>query len=289
MTLNGTVNNARTSNRIIYFGGTGTNTVAGVIQDNPNNPAGRMYVYTTGGTWILSNPANRYTGATFVQTNSTLVVNGRIAASTGGGVIVQNGGTLSGTGIILAATTNQSGSVLSPGPSVGTLTVNNNLTLQGTAVMEISRAGGVLANDRVAGVSTLNYGGTLIVTNAGGSPLQAGDSFKLFAATNYVASFASVIYPSGYTFTNTLATDGTISVLTAPVITSPTLSFAPSGSDWVFTWSGSGFKLQMQTNNLTAGLGTNWVDVPGGDTSGVSVPAPMPGILATFFRLISTP
>jgi hypothetical protein len=62
----------------------------------------------------------------------------------------------------------------------------------------------------------------------------------------------------------------------------PMLNCTPSGGDLVF----NGFKLQTQTNSLTVGLGTNWVDVVGGNTSGVSVP--VTASPTAFFRLIST-
>jgi hypothetical protein len=68
----------------------------------------------------------------------------------------------------------------------------------------------------------------------------------------------------------------------------PTLNYTHASGDLVFSWTGSGFKLQMQTNNsLTIGLSTNWVDVPGGDTSGVSVPVTTSP--TAFFRLVSPP
>jgi hypothetical protein len=65
------------------------------------------------------------------------------------------------------------------------------------------------------------------------------------------------------------------------------LSYKPAGRDLIFNWTGGGFKLQTQTNSLTVGLGTNWVDVPGGGTSGGSVP--VTASPAAFYRLISTP
>jgi hypothetical protein len=73
------------------------------------------------------------------------------------------------------------------------------------------------------------------------------------------------------------------------VITPPTLVYTPVGADWVFTWTEPGFKLQTQTNDLSVGLSSNWVDVPGGNTSGVTVPGPNPAIPAVFFRLIWVP
>jgi outer membrane autotransporter protein len=134
---------------------------------------------------------------------------------------VEAGSALAGSGILGGATTIQAGAALSPGTSVGTLTVNNNLTLQGAVLMEVGRDGAVLTNDLVTGINTNTYGGTLVVTNIGGSTMQVGDSFQLFAATNYAGTFANIVYPDGYTFTNSLAVDGRIWVASAPVTTSP--------------------------------------------------------------------
>ena len=238
------------------------------------------------GVWTLTG-SSPTAGPTLVS-DGTLVVNGSLTATTN--IVTIAGGTLAGNGTIAGPVTVEAAGTLAPGNSVGTLTINSNLTLQGTAIMEIARNGGVLTLDQVAGINTLTCGGTLVITNVGGSALQVGDSFQLFAATNYAAStFANIVYPDGYTFTDTLATDGTITVLTVPAGGSPTLNFTPSGGNWVFNWSGSGFKLQTQTNTLAVGLSTKWSDVPGGDTSGVSVPAPVSGNPAVFFRLISTP
>jgi hypothetical protein len=119
--------------------------------------------------------------------------------------------------------------------------------------------------------------------------LLVGDTFQLFSSASYAGSFSGITFPAGYTFTNRLAEDGTLEVLTVPVGEPPTLSYEVDGSDWVFTWPGTGFKLQVQTNLLSVGLGTNWVDVPGGNASGVSVPAPVKSNPAVFYRLISTP
>jgi hypothetical protein len=281
LTFNGNITcNNGSSGKTMFLGGVGTNTINGALQ----NGSQQARLQVSGGTWVLTN-TNTYNGVTTIATNGSLVVNGSIGV---GAVTVQSGGKMSGNGTVLGATTVQAGGTLAPGTSVGTLTISNNLSLAGTAGMEIARNGAVLTKDQVVGINTLTYGGTLVVTNIGGSPLQVGDSFQLFAATSYAGAFASIVYPAGYTFTDNLATSGTITVLTAPVTTPPTLTYVPSGGNWVFTWVGGGFKLQTQTNILTVGLGTNWVDVAGGNTSGVSVPAPIAGNPAVFFRLIST-
>ena len=88
------------------------------------------------------------------------------------------------------------------------------------------------------------------------------------------------------TWVNNLAVDGSITVAT--VTAPPTLSVTPVGNNLQFSWPGSGYKLQAQTNSLSVGISNNWGDYPGGSTSPVSVPVDATKG-AVFFRLISTP
>jgi fibronectin-binding autotransporter adhesin len=248
--------------------------------------SGTGTVTKTGADVLTLTGVNPYSGGTTIS-NGTLAVNGSLTAAAN--AVTVAGGTLAGSGTIAGPVTVDPDGTLAPGTSVGTLTINNTVTLQGTNMMEIARDGAVLTRDRVTGVSTLNYGGTLVVGNIGTSALQVGDSFKLFDATTYNGAFANIVYPNGYTFTENLAGNGTITVASVLVITPPTLVYTPVGADWVFTWTEPGFKLQTQTNDLSVGLSSNWVDVPGGNTSGVTVPGPNPAIPAVFFRLIWVP
>jgi hypothetical protein len=55
------------------------------------------------------------------------------------------------------------------------------------------------------------------------------------------------------------------------LVPDPTLSWTNTGTALQFSWP-AGFKLQAQTNSLSAGISTNWVDYPGGGTSPVTVP-----------------
>jgi pectin methylesterase-like acyl-CoA thioesterase len=73
--------------------------------------------------------------------------------------------------------------------------------------------------------------------------------------------------------------------VTTPV--PPTLGYTYTGGTLEFHWTGN-FKLQAQTNHLAAGLGSNWVDVPGGGTSPVSIGSD-PAAGAVFFRLAPLP
>jgi len=80
-----------------------------------------------------------------------------------------------GTGLLRGPVLVRTNGALAPGSNaIGTLTISNTLSLGGLARMEISRTSGT--GDRVAGITTLTYGGTLQVTNLSGT-LAAGDTF----------------------------------------------------------------------------------------------------------------
>ncbi len=138
------------------------------------------------GTWTLAG-ANHYTGNTVVS-NGVLLVNGLI---TGGGVTVA-GGTLGGSGIVKAPVAFHPGTMLSPGTSIGTLTVSNNLSLaEGcTTFMELN--GQTLTNDQVRGLSNVTYAGTLVLTNVAGT-LAGGQSYRLFSAATSSGNFSALL------------------------------------------------------------------------------------------------
>jgi RHS repeat-associated protein/uncharacterized repeat protein (TIGR01451 family) len=226
--------------------------------------SGNMALVKTGaGAWTLT--ASSPMGGPTVVSNGTLVLNGIFTSPTHPVTIY--GGTLAGTGSIAGPVTITPDGTLAPGASVGTLTIHSDLALQGTVVMEVGRNGPVLTSDLVAGVNTLTYGGTLVVTNVGGSALRAGDSFQLFAATNYaVSDFANIVYPDGYTFTNTLATDGRIWVASGPSTTPPNF---PPGGIWMLPDGnvsltatgamGTGYKLWASTNVALGPIASTWL------------------------------
>jgi len=62
------------------------------------------------------------------------------------------------------------------------------------------------------------------------------------------------------------------SYLLVPLVqTAPLLDYNYSAGVLTISWSGSGFRLQAQTNSLSVGLNGNWSDYPGGGTSPVGV------------------
>lgn len=211
--------------------------------------------------------AKTYTGPTIVS-NGTLIVSGSLAS---GSTVTVAGGILAGAGTVNGPTIVQSGGTLSPGVAgLGTLTINNTLNLQGTLAVDINKTTGT--NDVIIGLTTVTYGGTLAVTNLSGT-LTTNDSFKLFSATAYTGAFASITPAapaSGLAWnTNTLTTDGILRVATAGPSGPATITNSVSGNTLTLSWpAGQGWLLQVQTNSLSIGLGTNWVDVPG--STGIS-------------------
>ena len=67
-----------------------------------------------------------------------LLVNGSVNSTNG---VTVTGGALGGTGTINDVVAINSGGTLSPGANgIGTLTINNNLTLSGTTFIEVNKA-----------------------------------------------------------------------------------------------------------------------------------------------------
>lgn len=187
---------------------------------------------TGAGTLALTR-VNSYTGATNIQQGTLALVNsGLIATSTV--INVSAGATLdvSATTSPWSLATGQSlvgnGSIagdatiagtVGPGNSLGTLTFADDLTLAGIASMEISAA--LSDADLIAVAAALAFGGTLNVTNLGGSLIE-GQSFDLFDFDFAQSSgiFSAVNLPSldsGLEWNaSALYTTGVISVIPEP-------------------------------------------------------------------------
>lgn len=208
-----------------------------------------------------------YTGSTTVS-NGTLHLSG---ALNGGGALAVAGGTLMGNGSTAGSLTVNPAGTIAPGASVGKFTASGAVTLLGTNVMEIDRDAGT--NDVLQGAS-LAYGGTLSVVVLS-SPLQAGDSFKLFHATSSSYSGSFTITPSepgaGLLWdTSELTVNGTLKVISAaapqPYITSAVLSgttLTISGTNTALT----GTYTVLSSTNVAEPL-INWQNIGGGSISG---------------------
>ena len=143
---------------------TGNNIIAGNLQDSTaTGTTGVLSLTKTGtGTWALSG-TNTYTGATTVS-QGTLLVDGSLSASSAVSVAAKS--TLGGTGTLggsVAVTGN-----LSPGDSIGTLTVGSASFLTTGNALNIELGSGS-SSDRLAVLGTLDLSNANLVLSGAGS------------------------------------------------------------------------------------------------------------------------
>ena len=177
-----------------------------------------------------------------VDALGTLDVTGR----TDGTLTLAGGQTLTGDGSVTGALLVGAGAIISPGSSIGAFAVSGSVLLEGTTAMEFNLSS---TNDLLVSAS-VSYGGDLNLVNLGGE-LQAGDSLKLFEATDYSGAFDRIepATPApGLAWDLTqLTTSGTLKVIVA---SPPSISgVAVSGTELVFSGTGGppngGFQILM--------------------------------------------
>jgi autotransporter-associated beta strand protein len=258
--------------------GTNNGTVAGPITGSTLMKRGTGTL-TVNGAGSLTNTTTVYGG--------TLLLNNAWAGTT---LTVNSGAILGGTGNLATDVSLLSGGTLAPGNGIGTMTIQSNLTLSAgsTTLMEIN-AGSVTC-DKVVGLSSVSYGGTLSVVNTGGA-LAIGQSFQLFSSAAASNNFSALSLPalgSGLAWQWTPA-NGTLAVVGGGVATNPTnITATVSGGALHLSWPAdhTGWRLVGQTNSIGVGLATNWYTVPGStNVNSVSVPI-NPANPAVFFRLV---
>lgn len=141
-------------------------------------------------------------------------------ANTHTGVTSVDAGILSGTGSLAGPVSVNAGGTLAPGAGgLGTLTINNNLTLGGTLALDVNKAGLTLTSDLVAGIATLACGGAVTVS-ATGDPLTAGDEFTVLSAATFTGAFTGITPAPGAGLAwdiSKLATEGKLLVHANPV------------------------------------------------------------------------
>jgi outer membrane autotransporter protein len=167
-------------NGVLAFNRSDTYTFNGAISGT-----GGVVQFGTGKTILTA--VNTYTGPTFVN-GGALSVNGSIASSP---VFVNFSGTLGGNGIV-GPTTILAGGTLSPGNSVGTLTVNGNLVFAAASLYMVELQGNTADRTNASGSATL--AGTVGVVNLGGIP--AHSYTILSAAAGRTGTFDSLTLPN---------------------------------------------------------------------------------------------
>ena len=308
-TLTGRTGSGNNGGTTYYIGGNGLNTTfSGIIQ----NGLGSTAINKVGVGTLTLDGGNTYSGNTTIS-SGTLALTGSggiantptidvrsgaildVAGLSTPTLMLGSGQTLKGNGTVNGSIDSTGSGTVSPGASIGTLTVTNIATLGGTLFIELNRTNGVQTNDILAAASIV-YGGTLTVTNLGPT-LVAGDRFVLVNGA-FSGTFATVNLPSvsndggyNYTWTNKMEIDGSIQVLTvvSSVNQTPTnIVTSVSGNTLTLAWPADhiGWRLQVQTNTLATGLNTNWADVAGATTTNSVDTALDAANGAVFYRMV---
>lgn len=169
-----------TNNAAVIFDQAATGTYAGAM-------SGTGSLTKAGAGNLVLSGVNGYNGATAVNAG-TLSVNGSIANSA---VTVNNGGTLGGSGTV-GSTTIAAGGVLAPGNSIGTLTVNGNVTFAAgsTYRVEVDPAGN---SDRINATGTATINGGTVDVQAGAGTYAASTQYTILnAAGGRTGAFSGV-------------------------------------------------------------------------------------------------
>ena len=291
-----------------------------LVLDSPLTGTGTLTVSSAtnvaAGQVLLNNALNTFNGTLVIVTNGNVTLGAAGAVSNSAAIDVQLGGvfdatartsnswtvasgqTLKGTGIVKAGLLNlTNGSSLAPGESgIGTLTITNTtantatVLFGGTTTLELNR-GTTPNSDRIVSATNI-FGGTLTVVNTGAALVQ-GDTFTLFTSLTNRGAFAITNLPAlatGLGWSNSLAINGKLTVVVAytpnPNPTNITSSVANGVLTLAWPADHTGWRLQVQTNGLASGLGTNWVNVAGATTTNqVAIPVNSANG-AVFYRLV---
>jgi autotransporter-associated beta strand protein len=220
------------------------------------------------------------------QGNGTLILNG---VNTYTGTTLVSAGTLAvgASGSIAGPVTVASGATLAADTgSIQTTYINNTLTLAAgsTTSMQITPS----SNDQIAGLTGVNYGGALVVTNSSGSLLVPNSVFQLFhSSAPGGGNFSSItILPYGAGTFNPATGLLTITSVGFPAINPPGIS----GGKLILTGTGgtagSGYTVLSSTNVATplADWVTNTTGTFNG-TGGFSNAIPVTNKPALFFEI----
>ncbi|MBR0875398.1 autotransporter domain-containing protein [Bradyrhizobium tropiciagri] len=166
------INGGFTSN-VLKIGSDNTSTsFSGTLEDGR---FGTLLLTKIGtGTQTLSG-ASTYTGATTVE-GGGLIVNGSIASSQS--LTVNAGAMIGGSGVLPSTTIN--GGTLSPGNSIGTITVNGNLAFGSGSVYRVEASPSAADRTNVTGSATL--AGTAQVSFTPGSGVPISSSYTILSA-----------------------------------------------------------------------------------------------------------
>ncbi|MDB6026219.1 MAG: autotransporter-associated beta strand repeat protein [Verrucomicrobiales bacterium] len=203
---------------------------------------------------ILTNNATVDQAANVILAGGSLDVSGRTDAT----LTLAGSQSLKGNGSIIGTVNSSSTTTVAPGEnSIGVLSVTGSVILGGTTIVELTKNGNTLTNDKLNVTATLTLGGTLNITFSGAA-LAPGDKFTLFNAGTRLGQFDSVNLPviAGVVWTNKTTIDGSIEVLSIAPQAPPTIIGGQMGPGGNFNLQfsgtdGSSYSVRSSTNVAT--------------------------------------
>ncbi len=228
------------TNRTFTVNNTGATTFAGAIGDASTG----LGMVKNGTNTLYLNGVNTYSGLTTVSA-------GRLAGS----------GTIAGS-VLVASTNATIGGGAASG--LGTLSVSGGLVLSNNAggLFRVNRTGSPTADEVAVTGGLTNLGtGTITITNLGGV-LQVGDTFALFNKA-VVGGNTLIVTGAGANWTNKLAFNGTVAVLSSVPTTPTNLTFSVAGSTLTVSWPASYLGWSLQSNAVSLSSTSGWFVVPG--------------------------
>lgn len=216
--------------------------------------------------------------------NSALVTNGTL--------YLYSPQTLSGIGTIQGNLVAEPGTTVAPGLSAGVLTVSGAVALNGTVNLELDRSASP-NSDQINATSITVEGATINVANIGPDCIT-GDVYQLFnhavtgtpLAVNLPAQNASGSV--AYSWTNMLALDGTIRVLSgaSPINPTPTNVIASvSGNELSLSWPDDYKGWELQTNAVSIADANAWYAYPGSTGTNQMIITINPAASNVFYRM----
>jgi autotransporter-associated beta strand protein len=211
-------------------------------------------------------------GSIYIGANGVTTTSGSYAVNLGGGMV---GAETSWSSSLNMNLTNLNGSVtFNPAGNTitlsGSLSGNGGLTVAGGGILELSGANSYTGDTLVDAGSTLQLDTT--GSSLGAFRLANGALLNLnYSGTYTVGAFytnnvaiAAGTYNAG-NLSGFITGSGSVQVAGSIPTTPTNISFTLSGTNLVINWpiNYQGWILQAQTNTLTRGISTNWVDVPG--------------------------
>jgi fibronectin-binding autotransporter adhesin len=190
---------------------------------------------------LMSTVATRYTLGDGVSPAVLEMLGGGAGPFGVAGLVLTNNATLKGSGTITGNVFLAVGGTISPGSSIGDISVNGSLTLSNgsTTVMELDAISG--GADRIVVSTNLTYGGTLQLANLVGS-FSIRQAFALFSAVNYYGAFTNIVPNApglGLRWnTNGLTIDGTLRIAAIPTEPPVIAAAVLEGSNLVLSASG---------------------------------------------------